>query len=165
MHAFALDGWDNFFVACAGAAAGLAGLLFVALSINLAKILEIPGLAGRAGETFIPLGMTLIVSLLGLVPGQGMRVFAAEIAAVGGVAWIVTTRTEIHAVRARHYLKISHLLTRIFVNQPATFPVVVAGLSIALGFPGGLYWLVPAFLLSFAGAMINAWVLLVEILR
>jgi hypothetical protein len=165
MNAYALDGWDNFFVASAGAAAGLAGLLFVALSINLAKILEIPGLAGRAGETFIPLGMTLIVSLLGLVPGQGMRVFAIEIAVIGGLAWIVTTHTEIRATRAGHYLKVAHLLTRILVNQPATFPVVLAGLSIAFRFPGGLYWLVPAFLLSFAGAMINAWVLLVEILR
>ncbi|HEY3756624.1 MAG TPA: hypothetical protein VGL42_10785 [Opitutaceae bacterium] len=34
MDAFTLDGWDNFFVASAGAAAALMDLLFVALSIN-----------------------------------------------------------------------------------------------------------------------------------
>ena len=40
-----------------------------------------------------------------------------------------------------------------------------AGLSLILGAGGGLYWLVPAMVLGFGGAVLNAWVLLVEIVR
>jgi hypothetical protein len=37
---YATTGWENFFVAEAGASAALLGLLFVAVSISLAKVLE-----------------------------------------------------------------------------------------------------------------------------
>ena len=38
--------WANFFFAEVGASAALVGLLFVAVSINLKRILEVPGLPG-----------------------------------------------------------------------------------------------------------------------
>ncbi len=44
-------------------------------------------------------------------------------------------------------------------------PLVAAGLTLILGAGGGLYWLVPAMILGFGGAVLNAWVLLVEIVR
>ena len=47
------DGWSNFLVAVAGAAGALAGRVFVSLSINLARILALPGVTGRAAETLI----------------------------------------------------------------------------------------------------------------
>jgi hypothetical protein len=165
MGAFTFNGWENFFMASAGAAAGLAGLLFVALSINLAQILKIPGLAARAGETFIPLAIVLIVSLLALVPGHTIRAFGIEVTVIGGAAWIFTTVVQIRAIRCGHYLKVWHLVVRLVFHQPANLTIPIAGLSLLLGFPGGLYWLVPAVVLAFAGAMNNAWILLVEILR
>jgi len=45
--------WTNFAVALAGVAAVLTGLVFVALSVNLERILWVAGLPGRAGETVI----------------------------------------------------------------------------------------------------------------
>jgi hypothetical protein len=165
MNSFTLNGWEDFFVASSGASAALAGLLFVALSINLARILAIPGLAGRAGETFIPLGINLVVALLALVPGQGLRAFAIELAILGAVAWCSASWIEVHAFRAGHFLKPMHLALRVVINQPATLAILVAGLSLLFNLPGGLYWLVPGVLLSFVGAMLNAWILLVEILR
>jgi hypothetical protein len=165
MNGFTLQGWENFFVASSGASASLAGLLFVALSINLQKIIATPGLTERAGETFVPLGVNLILSMLALVPGEGMRTFAVKMVVFGGAAWIAATTLDLRAVLRRQYLKGGHLLVRIGISQPSTLAIVLAGLSILLGFPGGLYWLVPAILFSLAGAMLNAWVLLVEILR
>jgi hypothetical protein len=41
----------------------------------------------------------------------------------------------------------------------------VAGVSLVVGAGGGLYWTLPALLAGFVGAVLNAWVLLVEILR
>lgn len=42
----------------------------------------------------------------------------------------------------------------------------VGGLAaLILGEGGGLYWLVPAVVISLVGGLINSWVLLVEILR
>jgi hypothetical protein len=165
MNAYTLAGWDNFFVASSGAAAALAGLLFVALSINLGKILAIPGLASRAGETFVPLTIVLVISLQALVPGLPIRFFAWELIGLGTIAWLWATYMEQRAYRAHHYLKAQHLLLRVGINQPATVFMPISGLAVILGAPGGLYWLVPSILLSFVGTMLNAWVLLVEILR
>ncbi|HEX3901634.1 MAG TPA: hypothetical protein VH853_02220 [Polyangia bacterium] len=50
MTAYPTAGWESFFVAEVGAAAALTGLLFVAVSINLSKVLAFPQLPGRAGN-------------------------------------------------------------------------------------------------------------------
>jgi modulator of FtsH protease len=165
MNPITLAGWENFFVASAGAAAGLAGLLFVALSINLPRILKIPGMSARAGETLIPLAAALVYSLLALVPGHPVRIFGLELVCIGGTAWLVCSSFQIRAIRGRHFVKVWHVVMRLAMYQPANLCVLVAGLSLLLGFPGGVKWLVPAVLLAFAGAMINAWILLVEIVR
>jgi hypothetical protein len=56
------------------------------------------------------------------------------------------------------------LLVNAVAAQLATLPVLVAGVSL-LARSGGLYWLVPAIVLLLAVGVLNAWVLLVEILR
>jgi modulator of FtsH protease len=43
MTAYSAADWEELFIAEAGASAALAGLLFVAVSISLTKILEVPG--------------------------------------------------------------------------------------------------------------------------
>jgi hypothetical protein len=42
---------------------------------------------------------------------------------------------------------------------------LLAGVSLAAHWGGGLSWLVPMTILGIAGAVYNAWVLLVEIVR
>jgi hypothetical protein len=165
MASTTLAGWEPFFTASSGAAAALAGLLFVALSINLTQILKGPGFAARAGESFIPLAITLLISLLALVPGHAIKTFGVELTVMGGFVWAVSTRIQLRAIHSRHFQKIWHLVYRLAVNQTANLSILLAGLSLLLGFPGGIYWLVPAFALAFIGAMTNAWILLVEILR
>jgi hypothetical protein len=62
--AYDVTDWDNFFVASAGAAAALTGLLFVAPSINLDKVLKIPRITGRTATLGIP-GINRLARSLG----------------------------------------------------------------------------------------------------
>jgi hypothetical protein len=81
--------WHDFFLAQAGAAGVLTGLVFVSVSLNLEKIMSQPefGLAGRAGEALILLVAVLTASCLLLVPGQGTMIVGLEVLAIGLAAW------------------------------------------------------------------------------
>lgn len=158
-----MPGWDNFFVAEVGAAAALTGLLFVAVSINLTRVLEFPQLPTRAAETLISLVSVLVVSTFALVPEQSMRTDGIEIAATGAVVWAIQTFALIRTHRAdREY---GPLWGRVITNQLPPLPYLVAGALVAAGHPRGMYWIVPGILLSFASGIFGAWVLLVEIQR
>jgi hypothetical protein len=50
-------------------------------------------------------------------------------------------------------------------SAAATVPGILAGISLAAHWGGGLYWLVPTAVGGIAGAVYSAWVLLVEIVR
>ena len=66
--------WSTFFAATLGAAATLAGLLFVAVSINLDRVLLNTRLLARAGETLIGLMLSLVASAALLAPQPAARV-------------------------------------------------------------------------------------------
>ncbi len=87
-----MDEWHDFFLAQAGAAGVLTGLVFVGVSINLPKIVSDPGsgLPGRAAEALILLVGVLTASILLLVPGQGQLMVGAEVLVVGLATWGVS---------------------------------------------------------------------------
>lgn len=156
-------GWEYFFVAEVGAAAALTGLLFVAVSINLARILAAEHLPDRAGETLVVFGGALAVATFGLVPGQSHVVLGCEVGATGIVVWGSTVRTQWRAYR---YVEARQWLARRVVGtQLATIPFIVGGALLVGGSASALYWVVAGVLASFASGIQNAWVLLVEILR
>ena len=74
MAGYAIDGWEDLFVAAAGAGAVLTGLIFVAVSVNIGAVLESDKrsgenfLTGRALEALVALLNVLVISLVGLVP-------------------------------------------------------------------------------------------------
>ena len=57
------------------------------------------------------------------------------------------------------------LLRSMAINQIALVPYGIAGVTLMLQGFAGLYWLAPALLLSFVKAILDSWVLLVEIDR
>ena len=163
MSPYVTAGWESFFVAEVGAAAALTGLLFVAVSINLTKVLAFPQLPGRAGESLMMLAAVLVVASLGLIPGQSRIALGAEILAVAGLVWIWPMVLQKRAIIPN--APIHWALTRALTHQIGTFPLVVCGVSLLLGAGGGLYWLAAGAMLSFTAAIANSWVLLVEIQR
>ncbi len=162
--------WHDFFLAQAGAAGVLTGLVFVGVSINLEKIVSDPhsGLAGRAAEALILLVAVLMTSVLALVPGQGKGVLGAEVFVVGLAAWGWIVAIQLPRIRGwttmRADLRVSFVV-RVVVGQVATLALVIAGVAVLWVGPGGLYWLVASTVFSILAALADAWVLLVEINR
>jgi hypothetical protein len=60
--------WKDFFVTAAGASATLVGLVIVAISVNLQRIIEQPQLPSRGGATVAALVLILITSMAELIP-------------------------------------------------------------------------------------------------
>ncbi len=96
-----MPGWDNFFVARVGASAALAGLMFVGISINLAKIVATLGLTGRAFEGLVALIQVLVAASLMLVPDQSMLAISIELIIVGLATWLTMVVTQIRYWRGR----------------------------------------------------------------
>ena len=161
---YSIQSWQGFFSAEVGAAAALTGLLFVAVSINLEKILQFPKLPARAGETLALLLLVLVVASLGLIP-QGRRLLGAESAVCAGVLAAVTLKVQVRHGPDSPTDPTWWFLSRVANIQIPVLLVVIGGVSLFTGGAGGLYWTAAGVLAAFLSAVYNAWVLLVEIIR
>jgi hypothetical protein len=157
--------WHDLFVASAGASAALLGLLFVAVSINLERILAYDGLPERALETLLLLLGVLIVSIVGLIPGESTVALGLELLAAAAVVAAIVLRLPDTQAQDTGKAPTQWRLSRIGVRLMGTLPLLVGGLSVLLEAGGGLYWIAAGIVLAIVGAVANAWVLLVEILR
>jgi hypothetical protein len=163
--AYAAAGWTNFGLAAAGTAATLAGLLFVAVSINLKQILEFPNLPARAGQTLILFATPLISGIFLLVPGQPAAALGWELLVTGVVVGAAQVVIDARSTRSEQEKPLTWLVGRIFPPIVSCGCIAVAGGTLLAQAGGGLYWLVPSVLTAFVFGLINVWVLLVEILR
>jgi modulator of FtsH protease len=161
----AIAEWSTLLAVQAEAAATLTGLVFVAISVNLAKIIAVPGLPGRAAESMLQFLEVFLISTVALIPGQPERALAVEVTVIAFALWLAQMAGQIRYLRRRSGHPWSWFVQRAFLNQIATLPFCVAGIALLLEMPGALYWLVPGFLFSFIAGGVSAWVLLVEILR
>jgi hypothetical protein len=155
--------WQGLFTATAGACAALAGLVFVAVSINIKAILALKGVPERGLHTVLLLLAAVVVSVFGLVP-QGIGVFGVELIVVGVVllGWLGRT---LGAVMEGTAGQPAWVASRVIVVIPGSVPYVVGGVSLLAGAGGGLFWVLTGVIGGIVGGVINAWVLLVEILR
>jgi len=163
VNAYELEPWHDLFVAAAGASAALAGLIFVAVSINIERILALQGVANRALQALVQLIVVVIVSLLALAP-QATSTLGIELIAVGLIAVVFSFRLTPTASTAAAE-EADSLRSRQILIALGTVPFVIAGLSLIAESGGGLYWVMAGIVLATIGSVTNAWVLLVEILR
>ena len=157
--------WSSFLSAELGASAALTGLLFVAVSINLSKIIAFPHLTPRAAKALVTLVGILFAVSLCLVPGQPRELLGMELIVVGVFAWAAITRTQWAHSRGNPFITRPQKWLHGVLAQMSATPVVVCGASLVCSRGGGLYWLLAAVLISFASALLDAWVLLIEIQR
>ena len=166
MHDPPLTDWANFFVAEVGAAAALSGLLFVAISINLSTILKYPHLPGRAGETLAVVVGAMVLGSVALVPGMPAGVFAALVILAGAAMGLFPAVIQFSAWRDAEARALAKRRSgRVALSLVPSLPVLVAGVLLLVGQPGGLYWLAFGVIAALVAGILNAWVLLIEIMR
>ncbi len=163
MTAYDPSEWSDLFVATAGASAALAGLLFVAVSVNVDRILAGKGLPERGLETIVLLLAVLLVSIVALIPGQSEVALGVELLFLGLALAGFVARLPI--VSDAQVATTSWILARWTMRALATVPLILGGLTLLIEAGGGLYWVVAAIVFAIVAAVANAWVLLVEILR
>ncbi len=157
--------WAGFFQAELGAAAALAGLVIVAISINIGRILSEPVLPGRAAETLISPSGVLVACSFALVPHQPAWVMSLEFGATGFAMAAATAVILIPLLRSAAPAHGGYIFGRMLLAGLSCLPFVVCGVLLWQGDPQALYWLVPGVIVSLLATVLNAWVLLVEILR
>jgi hypothetical protein len=155
--------WHDLFVMAGGASAALAGLLFVAVSLNTEQILASRSLGALAARAVAILIGLVLVSVAVLIPDQSARRLGTEILVLAillllGV--VVTGLREIPTIERWHWAA-----GRIGTSLFATVPLLVAGISLLAEAGGGLYWVVLEVATGLIAGTYNAWVLLVEIRR
>lgn len=122
-----------------------------------------PGVTGRAGETLILLAGALN-TLVALIPGESSAQLGLLLI-VGLLTWGAPTVIQIQTFRKHEFYSMKSTVVRCVSSQIATLPAPLAGLSLLGYLPGGLGWLGAFAVLSLVVDLLNAWVLLVEILR
>jgi hypothetical protein len=163
--AYAPEQWHDLFVAVAGASATLLGLLFVAVSINLERILSYEGLPERALETLLLLLAVLVIAIVGLIPAESTDAMGLEFLFVAVIVAVIVLRLPATRAEESGIEPARWRISRLGVRLMGTAPLVIGGLSVLFEAGGGLYWIAAGVVLAICGAVANAWVLLVEILR
>lgn len=157
--------WQTFLAVQAGAAVTLTGLVFVAASINLLKIIAYPGLPSRTAESIVQFLQVFFIATAGLIPRQGMFALGMETLGITLFSWLFQGMWQVGYARSKSGHPKLWLMIRIVQTQLGGIPLVIAGVYLLLGNQLGLYWLAPGFGLSFVAGVANAWVLLIEIHR
>jgi hypothetical protein len=152
----------------AGAAGVLTGLVLVGVSINLQKIVSNPssGLP-RGGSSGAAGGHAHGVRLApraGAGHDGGGGGGAGDGACCLGVCCGHPAAAAEELGTIRSDLRGAFEL-RVALGQVATLPLVIAGVAVLAGGPGGLYWLVPSTVFPILVALFAVWELLVEINR
>jgi modulator of FtsH protease len=166
MTPYIAEDWKDFFIAAAGASAALAGLVIVAMSVNINQILKFRHLPARAAAAIGTLILILISSMAGLIH-QSTSAFGVELLLFGIGAWVMELRSNHKALAAKVEFQRPHWesLMESIVGQIQTLPFIVAGVLLLTGNGHGMYWMAGGVLAIFVFSTMNAWVLLVEILR
>lgn len=157
-------GWHEFYVALAGAAAALAGLVMVAISVNIKEIIAGPTLPARAGAAVGSLVLIVVIAAVGLIPGQTSTALGVEILLGTLVA------SALHLMSLRHVVRVgassrANRIARIPLTLAQLLPLLIGAALLIAGAPVGLGWIAAGMLLTIIGSMLDAWVLMVEIRR
>jgi hypothetical protein len=162
LSAYDPGAWHDFFVTAGTAAAALTGLLFVALSIQLDRVLGHPEHRFRARGNFFGLTVVMVMALVVLMPtlsGRwlGVALIVPNVAAAGVNAW------HIRRVLPTFFGGSIIFPLRVALSYVLIFMGVFGGVSVMWGTGGGLVWPAIESIGMLLIALLGAWSLLVGV--
>ncbi len=157
-----LDKWNNFFVMVGGGAAALAGLIFVAMSINPGIIFR--NLTHRNRAINMLSGFTAVFMACGfaLMGNQHLTALGLEWFALWLIATVIFVRGYIKAIRAG-MSSIGLTLPRLAGGTICYLAEVAGAIFLISGRSAGLYIAAIATVVLFGFLISGAWLLMVGI--
>jgi modulator of FtsH protease len=165
MDATDLETWNAFASTAAGAAGALAGLIIVAISVNVKQILAGSALPARAGSTIAAIAVILVAALAMLIPAQSVVTLGFVVLGFAAVALGFQVDASVRMLRTHDGPSLARKVPTIVLHIGQFSGVIVGGILLAAGNTDGLFHLAAGFISIFIVSLVNAWVLMVEILR
>ena len=157
---FRPEQWHDFFLMVGGGAAALAGLVFVAMSINLGIIAQDPTHKNRAIGTLTGFSAIFMICALGLIGDQNHQSIGIEWLVISIPATYIYIRGYIRAIRmAGSPVSIG----RTVVGTAYYAAQIIGSVLLILGNISGLYIASIAMVISFASLISGAWLLIIGI--
>jgi len=157
-----LDQWNNFFVMVGGGAAALAGLIFVAMSINPEIVIRNSTHKNRAINMLTGFSAVFMACGLALIGNQKLRMLGFEWLFLWLAATIVFVRGYMVAIRSG--------MSSIGLNTPrlagATIcylAEIVGAVLLVCGYDAGLYVAAIATIILFGFLISGAWLLIIGV--
>jgi MFS-type transporter involved in bile tolerance (Atg22 family) len=163
-----LEKWSTFATVAGGAAAGLTGLLFVAVSIRIGVIAKSQELRNRAAQTLALFVTPLFIAILLSIPDQSLRVLGIELVALAVITGVgmqvLDRRARVDpSTHGASTYAVASILDAVAPNALTSILLLIAGVLLVFGVHAGLYVLVLPVLVALAGGVTSAWLLLTKI--
>lgn len=158
--------WRDFFAAEVGATAALTGLLFVAISINLQRILDARYLVALAGQTLIILTGALCISSFALFPDVNSLRVRWAIMTAAFLTWVIAT-VLLRTLRflPKDWRTPQRFAVTIIITQCATLPALIGAAVNALTEARSAEVLAFGVVFALLASLYSAWLLMIDILR
>jgi hypothetical protein len=154
--------WNNFFVMVGGGAAALAGLIFVAMSINPKIIIRNTTHKNRAINMLTGFTAIFMASSLALIGNQDPGVLGLEWLVLWLIATVIFIRGYVIAIRSG-MSSIGLNMPRLAGGTLCYLAEVIGGIFLIRGNWSGLYIAAIAIIVLFAFLISGAWLLMIGI--
>ena len=154
--------WNNFFVMVGGGAAALAGLIFVAMSINHEIIIRNTTHKNRAINMLTGFTAIFMASSFALIGNQYLGMLGFEWLVLWIVATVVFIRGYVIAIRSG-MSSIGLNMPRLAGGTLCYLAEVISAIFLILGYSSGFYIAATAIIVLFAFLISGAWLLMIGI--
>jgi hypothetical protein len=156
------DQWNNFFVMVGGGAAALAGLIFVAMSINHQIIIQNTTHKNRAINMLTGFTAIFMASSLALIGKQDLGVLGFWWLVLWLIASVIFIRGYVLAIKAG-MSSVGLKPPRLAGGTICYLAEVIGATLLMLGYPSGLYIAAVGIIVLFAFLISGAWLLMIGI--
>ncbi len=159
---FRPEQWHDFFLMVGGGTAALAGLVFVAMSINLHIVASDPTHKNRAIGTLTGFTAIFLICALVLIGNQNHLSIGIEWLAISVPATFIYIRGYMRAVKMGGSTA-GLSINRTIFGSACYLAQILGSIMLALGHISGLYIASTAMVVSFISLISGAWLLLMGI--